>query len=676
MPLLRKVMAAHPHVNAVCTGAILSDYQRTRVESVAIRLGLVPLSYLWQFPFLPPHVETSLLDDMASVGQDARIIKVASGGLDDSFLWENVADHRIQRRLNRAMERFGVAGGGAALGEGGEFETLAIDGPAPLWKGRIEVESEDRRVVIGEGGTASLQISRARVVPREDGSTDDSLVGQHLRCFLCNPVKILTLRQVVREPPMLDESFDILLANVGSQPPLEDIEELEIPSTPLTFPEWQYLETARVRTVSNAVGKGRTAMEQMDGIMDRLQNDMKISSDAIVFTTILLRSMSDFAAVNASYGSRFRAPNPPARVTVACGDLLPPDALISLSVTALSEDVVQTKRGLHVQSRSYWAPANIGPYSQAVSVPIPSGDGERTRRVVYVAGQIPLIPASMELPAARTFTSPETHFRMQAVLSLQHLWRIGRVMKIQHWLGAVALLSAESGTTNNSRMQTAIGAWKLAHAQQSDEGSDVEEDNEVDLWDLTHRGALPRGRLSGNGVLQHASALTQDMLPPCFVAEVDALPRNAPIEWASSGLAGYHGSDISNQGKNLAFLRNPRLDADRLSSHQRHNTNTRQGSDLEGVKCEVVVAKPVSESSDSVVRVAWVALQESRALDTIPSLLALPDAEPSMFTYTVYTTIQLPAEWITAKKAQLIPCRRIWDASGKAFRVLLEIRDH
>jgi len=46
IPLLRKVMSAHPEVNAVSTGAILSDYQRTRVESVALRLGLVPLSYL------------------------------------------------------------------------------------------------------------------------------------------------------------------------------------------------------------------------------------------------------------------------------------------------------------------------------------------------------------------------------------------------------------------------------------------------------------------------------------------------------------------------------------------------------------------------------------------------------------------------------------------------------
>lgn len=42
---------------------------------------------------------------------------------------------------------------------------------------------------------------------------------------------------------------------------------------------------------------------------------------------------------------------------------------------------------MHVQTVSHWAPANIGPYSQAVRV----GD------VIYVAGQIALVPGSMQL---------------------------------------------------------------------------------------------------------------------------------------------------------------------------------------------------------------------------------------------------------------------------------------
>lgn len=137
VPLLTKVKTYHPEVNAVSTGAILSDYQRTRVESVALHLGLTPLSYLWQYPFLGHPSPTALLEDMAAVGQDSRIIKVASGGLDSSFLWQNVADPRTTIRLDKSSKRFGSADDGAVLGEGGEYETLAVGGPSPLWRAQI-----------------------------------------------------------------------------------------------------------------------------------------------------------------------------------------------------------------------------------------------------------------------------------------------------------------------------------------------------------------------------------------------------------------------------------------------------------------------------------------------------------------------------------------------------------
>jgi diphthine-ammonia ligase len=162
VPLLQHIKQRHPEANAVSTGAILSTYQRTRVESVAIRLGLVPLSFLWQYPYLPPYRQSSLLEDMRAVGQDSRVIKVASGGLDESFLWQNVANDNTVRKLKKRMGAFGGAEHGAVLGEGGEFETLAISGPAPLWKGKIEVG--ERTNVMGDGGSAVVRLSNARVV--------------------------------------------------------------------------------------------------------------------------------------------------------------------------------------------------------------------------------------------------------------------------------------------------------------------------------------------------------------------------------------------------------------------------------------------------------------------------------------------------------------------------------
>ena len=46
--LLKRVKQEHPDIQGVSVGAILSSYQRTRVENICGRLGLVSLAFLWQ----------------------------------------------------------------------------------------------------------------------------------------------------------------------------------------------------------------------------------------------------------------------------------------------------------------------------------------------------------------------------------------------------------------------------------------------------------------------------------------------------------------------------------------------------------------------------------------------------------------------------------------------------
>ncbi|XP_036319661.1 diphthine--ammonia ligase-like [Rhagoletis pomonella] len=57
-------------VEAVAVGAILSDYQRVRVENVCSRLSLVSLAYLWR------RDQTELLQEMIDCQVHAIIIKV------------------------------------------------------------------------------------------------------------------------------------------------------------------------------------------------------------------------------------------------------------------------------------------------------------------------------------------------------------------------------------------------------------------------------------------------------------------------------------------------------------------------------------------------------------------------------------------------------------------------
>ncbi|KAI5646299.1 endoribonuclease l-PSP domain-containing protein [Phthorimaea operculella] len=63
---------------------------------------------------------------------------------------------------------------------------------------------------------------------------------------------------------------------------------------------------------------------------------------------------------------------------------------------------------MHVQGISHWAPANIGPYSQAIKV------GE----VIGTCGQIALVPGTMQLVGGGA--------RRQCALSLRHLTRVLR----------------------------------------------------------------------------------------------------------------------------------------------------------------------------------------------------------------------------------------------------------
>lgn len=563
IPLLRAVMARHPEANALSAGAILSTYQRTRVESVALRLGLVPLAYLWKYPVHPPpstssspgggtpgpaaaRDEAQLLFDMATAGLDARIIKVASGGLDESFLWENVAGARGVTRLKRAMGRFvGAAGAdtGAVLGEGGEFETLVVDGPARLFKKRVVVEEKDRVVVREGGGTAWLKVKRART--EEKTGADEELN--------------------VRIPDLLDERFAAVLeapstVGKGTEEVTPDLGESDIHLDVRPDTSIQTWAVVRPETTTKL-----TITEETNLLTDEIRARLaehNLTPTSILSTVIVLRSMADFPAINTVYGSLFTEPNPPSRVTISCGDLLPHGSgNIAIYLTVQTGDDAD-RQGLHVQSRSYWAPANIGPYSQAITFPAAAaapGNSSSSARVVHIAGQIPLIPASMELPSAA-----DDGLDRQLTLSLQHLWRVGAEMGVRWWTSgavyfprAASSSSSPSSSTPRDKALLAHHIWREAHlwspASSSSSDSDDDEDG-PDLWDrkfnpqymnYTDKPAAPLRLpdysllLAGNTDSTAAAEAARPVVPFFLAAEVDELPRGAAAEWHThAGLGG------------------------------------------------------------------------------------------------------------------------------------------
>jgi len=85
-----------------------------------------------------------------------------------------------------------------------------------------------------------------------------------------------------------------------------------------------------------------------------------LKTQHIISISLLLRTMSDFSIINPIYASYFASPLPPSRVTIST--TIPESVRLSAIIST------RPRTGLHVQSRSYWAPANIGPYSQAIAV--------------------------------------------------------------------------------------------------------------------------------------------------------------------------------------------------------------------------------------------------------------------------------------------------------------------
>ncbi len=102
----------------VTAGAVESEYQTSRIEAMAERLGCEVFAPLWQ------RDPRELADEMLAAGFEITIVQVAAYGLDESWLGRTL-DREALDELEALNDEYGVH----VLGEGGEFETFVTDGP-------------------------------------------------------------------------------------------------------------------------------------------------------------------------------------------------------------------------------------------------------------------------------------------------------------------------------------------------------------------------------------------------------------------------------------------------------------------------------------------------------------------------------------------------------------------
>ncbi|KAG9019530.1 hypothetical protein FRB90_000839 [Tulasnella sp. 427] len=383
LPLVRRVIAgtAVEQNSEYGERSALGSVRGDETEDMYELLATVKEKY--------PEVEAvsveDLLSEMISAGMDAVLIKVAGIGLTDRHLGKSLA--QMQPTLQKLNSLYGAH----ICGEGGEYETLTLD--CPLFKSRI-VLLETEIVVQDEsnaGMVAYLRIKQAQLQPKSP-----------------QPSEVIV-------PPTLDERYIQIQDTVAATEKVAVREHHAVTNHPP-------LAEAHIR------------------VRDKL-GEHGLNLTHISHINVYISDMTLFARINGVYGTFFGT-SPPTRACIAVD--LPSNIRISMDCVAYAEDGPNERQALHVQGISYWASANIGPYSQAVAV----GDE------LFVSGQIGLIPAQMQLP------SP-TSLATESALAFQHLDRITTLARAnagRDW--APAAQSAIIWTAGPHYFNGARAAWK------------------------------------------------------------------------------------------------------------------------------------------------------------------------------------------------------------------------
>lgn len=137
-------------IDALVVGALRSDYQKTRIERMCERLGLISYCPLWH------HSPEEHMDSLVQHGFDVRIVSVSTEGLGEDWLGARLDEQSLALLAAAARKyRFNLDG------EGGEFETIVVAAPQmsqsieiagnPEWHGRRGTWRLNEARLVGTG---------------------------------------------------------------------------------------------------------------------------------------------------------------------------------------------------------------------------------------------------------------------------------------------------------------------------------------------------------------------------------------------------------------------------------------------------------------------------------------------------------------------------------------------
>lgn len=380
-----------PDIEAVASGAILSTYQRVRIENVCSRLGLTSLSYLWRM-----DSQQALLQRMLNDGIVAVLVKTACppGLVPSKHLNKTLGTLHTSGLLEKLHNLYQFH----MCGEGGEYESLVLD--CPIYKKQLVLDEVE--IVETDDGVGVLVINKCHA--EEKSGHDETALPKE-----ASPTQTST-EQIA--PTSVTESSEA----VPALPRIQYLPQVRrMNGGLLHFSEIMSPVAASSR--KGGASEADLAVDEARAVFHLLQLGLTrhgATAQDVLMVHLYLSEISHFTLINGHYREFFGTLLPPSRSCVAVGKNELPggrrvllDCMVqcgseqymrsSSSNMKLEDEYAKTsqltttsvlRQVLHVQSISYWAPVCVGPYSQVNT--LRSG-------VHFLAGQIGLVPATMKL---------------------------------------------------------------------------------------------------------------------------------------------------------------------------------------------------------------------------------------------------------------------------------------
>ena len=138
-------------LTGIAVGALFSQYQYDRVNKICDKLGLECFVPYWKMD------QREYLQKITALGFDVRIVGIACQGLSEDYLGKRI-DEKIMNQFFELDDKIGLN----VAGEGGEYESLVLDGP--IFKKRIVILDYEKQME--NDITGRLEIKKAELVEK------------------------------------------------------------------------------------------------------------------------------------------------------------------------------------------------------------------------------------------------------------------------------------------------------------------------------------------------------------------------------------------------------------------------------------------------------------------------------------------------------------------------------